>query len=448
MKQLALCSGLAMALSASAANAADLMEAFEMALQSDPQLRTAAAQLRSTGEFKNQAWANFLPQINGQGRMTRGDSDVSIAGNDIPGIPSTDNENYNVSLNQTIYNRSNYAQLNQSRAQLTQAEADYEVAANSLAIRVAEAYFGVLTAEDALTFAEAELKANERQLEQAEQRYEVGLTAITDVYEARASYDGARARVIQAENTKNDAHEALDELTGEPLSNLETLQPELPSLQPEPADPNAWVDTALQSNPALQSSRAAAEVAAFGIDRQRSAHWPTLSASASYNDFTNNNRTLTDDFGQVVGTAEAVNRDTQFQITLDVPIYSGGAVSSRVRQAVADHDAALERAEQQRRAIVRQSQNAYRSVIAGISEVEARRQAVVSGQKALEATEAGFEVGTRTIVDVLLSQRTLFSAQSEYSRARHNLILDSLRLKQAAGTIAPSDIEGVNRLLQ
>ncbi len=432
---------------AGASPAEDLMDVYRLALDNDPQLRAAAAQRRSTGEFKRQAFANFLPNLNGSANMTRGDTDRSIGGFDIA-IPNTDTENYRLELRQSIYNGANYAQYNQSKAQVSAAEADYEAAFDSLMLRSAERYFAVLTAEDGLKFAIAEEKANERQLEQAEQRYEVGLTAITDVHEARASYDRARANVIVAQNLLDDSKEALSELTGTYIDDIASLKEDYPLLAPEPNDPDYWVQTALRTNPTLLSRQAAVDAAEQGIRRERSGHYPTLDAVLSYNDFTDNKFPLTADLGEVITTTDLMNTQTQIQLQLQVPIYAGGATQSRVRQAVADSDRTLDLMEQERRAVIRQTRNDFRAVIAGMSEVQAFGQTVVSAQSALEATEAGFEVGTRTIVDVLIAQRSLFQAQQDYSRARHDFILNHFRLRASAGLIEVEQIERVNSVLE
>ncbi len=438
---------IALSLLTPVANAEDLMDIYRLALDNDPQLRAAAAQRRSTGEFKRQAFANFLPNLTGSANMTRGETDRSIGGFDID-IPNTDTENYRLELRQTIYDGANYAQYDQSKAQVSGADADYEAAFDSLMLRSAERYFAVLTAEDALKFAIAEEKANARQLEQAEQRYEVGLTAITDVHEARASYDRARANVIVAQNALDDSKEALSELTGSRVESIDRLKEDYPLVAPEPNDSEYWVQTAVATNPALRSRQFAVTAAEEGIRRERSGHYPTVDAVLSYNDFTDNKFPLTADLGEVITTTDLMNTQTQIQLQLQVPIYAGGATQSRVRQAVADYDRALDLMEQERRAVIRQTRNNFRAVIAGMSEVQAFGQTVVSAQSALEATEAGFEVGTRTIVDVLIAQRSLFQAQQDYSRARHDFILDHFRLRSSAGTIELADIQRINAVLE
>ncbi len=438
---------IALSLLTPVANAEDLMDIYRLALDNDPQLRAAAAQRRSTGEFKRQAFANFLPNLTGSANMTRGETDRSIGGFDID-IPNTDTENYRLELRQTIYDGANYAQYDQSKAQVSGADADYEAAFDSLMLRSAERYFAVLTAEDALKFAIAEEKANARQLEQAEQRYEVGLTAITDVHEARASYDRARANVIVAQNALDDSKEALSELTGSRVESIDRLKEDYPLVAPEPNDSEYWVQTAVATNPGLRSRQFAVTAAEEGIRRERSGHYPTVDAVLSYNDFTDNKFPLTADLGEVITTTDLMNTQTQIQLQLQVPIYAGGATQSRVRQAVADYDRALDLMEQERRAVIRQTRNNFRAVIAGMSEVQAFGQTVVSAQSALEATEAGFEVGTRTIVDVLIAQRSLFQAQQDYSRARHDFILDHFRLRSSAGTIELADIQRINAVLE
>ncbi len=276
----------------------------------------------------------------------------------------------------------------------------------------------------------------------------MGLTAITDVHEARASYDRARANVIVARNLLDDSKEALGELTGTYIETITPLKVDYPLVAPEPNDPDYWVSTALETNPGLVSRRAAVEAAEEGIRLQRSGHYPTLDAVLSYNDFTNNRFPLRDDFGQVIATTDQGSTDAQIQLQLSVPLYAGGATQSRVRQAVADYDRAVDLLEQERRAVTRQTRNDFRAVIAGMSEVQAFGQTVVSAQSALEATEAGFEVGTRTIVDVLIAQRSLFQAQQDYSRARHAFILNHFRLRTSAGVIDVDHIERINAVLE
>ena len=429
------------------AHASDLMDAYRLARASDPQLAAAEARMMSTRELKRQSVSQFLPQISGQASINRGPNDTFIAGFDA-GSPDTDQEVWSISLRQSVWDQRNLESLRGSRSRIDQAEADYQAAFQGSVLRVSERYFEVLTAKDALAFARAEEEALERQLEQAEQRFEVGLTAITDVHEARARYDNARARVITADNTLNDAREALAEVTGQDMGFVAPLREELPLAQPDPNDPEEWVRVALESNPTLIAFQAAADAAESVIKQERAGHFPTLDLVARHQDFTNNNASFSDpDTGGTNIIVPLENESTTYGLELNVPIFSGLNTSSRVKQAGYDYEAALQQLEEQRRLIVRNTRNAYRGTLASILEVEARKQAVVSAQSALEATEAGFEVGTRTIVDVLLSQQQLYQAAGDYSRARHAYIVNGLRLRQAAGVVGQSDLEMINQLL-
>lgn len=432
----------ALALSAAgAASATDLIEVYGLARQNDPSLAAAEAQSLALGQIVPIARSALLPQVNGSVGVTerRNDSDFGDGSSDDSDSRS---RTWSVRLDQSIFDWGNYTNLGAARATKAQAQADYEAAADGLLLRVAETYFAVLTAEDALAFAEAEERAVGRQLEQAEQRFEVGLTAVTDVHEARARHDAARAAVINARFALDDAREALTEITGEQHGELMGLRLNIPLDGPQPASLDEWESAAVQASPALASRRFALEAAQKNIGTARSAHLPTLGASVTYSDTHRMS-------GSAPITPNTVldGRDTVIGLSVNVPIFAGFATQARVRQAVYQRDAAEDLLEAQRRLLQRQTRNDFRAIGAGISSVEARRQALLSAQSALEATQAGFEVGTRTIVDVLLSQQLLFQAQRDYSNARHQFILSGLRLKYTAGLIDIADLQGVNALL-
>lgn len=437
-------------------SAADLAEIYEMARASDPQLAAAEANMMAAGEGIVQARSALLPNL--AGRATLGDSSSSSA--QVTSIPQPDGtvrfgradgsgdsstRQYSLTLSQSVYDHSDYTRLRGARAGAARAAASYDAAVDGLVIRVAEAYFAVLTATTNLDAAQAEEKAVKRQLEQAEQRFEVGLSAITDVHEAQARFDGARAAAILSQNQLDDAYEALTELTGRPIESVDPLVENIKLERPDPDRMEDWVSTAENESPALAIRKFELEQAQQAIETAKAAHYPTLSADYSWTDSTSwGSRSSNDlDF-----PADSEFRDRGFGLTLNVPIFEGLATQSRVRQETFNRDAAADSLEQEKRAIVRQTRSAYRSVIAGISEVEARRQAQVSAQSALDATQAGFEVGTRTIVDVLVSQQLLFQAQRDYARARHDYLVNTLRLKRAAGTVAAADLQRVNALLQ
>lgn len=430
-----------------AALAVDLIGVHDMALKSDPILRAAEYRRQAADENKRQAWSGLLPQIDLSGSMTRGDSETEIMGQSVSDV-DVDNENYRLELRQALYSQSNYEQLDVARGQISEAEAVYQTAFQEFLLRVADAYFLVLTNIDNVTFAEAEEEALQRQFEQAEQRFEVGLTAVTDVHEARASYDNARARAIVARNSLEDAKQALVVLTGQTFEEFDRLQEELPLVEPAPASAGEWVEIALNENPQVQASRAAVEIAEANMRLERSGHFPTLDFTASVNEFTNNEFLIRDDFQNPIGTTDLKVDDTQFTLRLVIPLYRGGAVSSRTRQARYFLDATMEDLDGTQRTTVRNTENSYRAVLAGIQEVQAFEQARISAESALEATQAGFEVGTRTIVDVLIANQRLFQSQRDSSQARHNYILSHLRLQANAGRLGSEDLAVVNQLLE
>jgi len=448
-----ICLGVAVMLSSASAWAVDLVGVHDLAVNNDPRLQAAEYRREAANENKAIARANLLPQIGASGNWTRGDTETDISGTDDSGPfkvsseSDIDTANYRADLRQSLYRQANYESLDVARGQISQAEAVYQVAYQDFLVRVAERYFLVLTLTDGVTFAEAEEKAFQRQYEQAEQRFEVGLTAVTDVHEARASYDNARARAIVARNDLEDAKEALRELTGEYFEDYDALREKLPLVEPDPANADEWVDIALQSNPSVLSSRAAVEVAEANMRLARSGHLPTLDLVASYNRFIDNERNFRFNLGPPT-IAELENNDTQIGLVLDIPLYQGGRVSAQTRQARYLMDATGQDLDDVQRGVVRQTQNAYRAVLAGIQEVEAFEQAKISAESALEATQAGFEVGTRTIVDVLIAEQRKYQAQRDNSVARHAYIIRHLRLKSVAGLLNAEDLRVVNQLLE
>lgn len=438
----------AAALLVPAAHAVDLMGVYELAQANDAELRAAEQRLAAAGEAPIQARAALLPSIDGTVGRTLGRSRTTIAGNRLEAT-DTDTESYQIQLRQSIYDDANYGRLARARAELLAADAQYAEAWQSFLFRVSERYFDVLTALDSVRFAQAEETALRRQFEQAEQRFEVGLAAVTDVHEARAVYDAAQARVILAENQLEDAREALREITGALFENYARLIEDVPLEGPSPEGVEAWIELALAANPRILQQRGQLEVAEADLRVARAGHLPTLALTGTYNRNVNNEWIGRDPITQeALASAELRNDGWTVGLNLSVPIFQGFAVQSRRRQAGFNLSAADRVLDQTERAVVRQTENAYRSIVAGIREVEARRQALVSANSALEATNAGFEVGTRTIVDVLQSEQRFFQAERDFSQARHQFILNQLRLNQAAGQLEEDDLVWVNQLLR
>jgi outer membrane protein len=444
------------ALAAAPVSAEDLMQIYQQARDADPTLAIADATKNAVAENVPEARAALLPQLNASLGYLHDDggsksvfAQPDAAGNLvlIPESVTTRDRSRQAqgTLTQSIFNWGNITRLRGARQTAAASASDYDAALQDLIVRTAIAYFNVLTSEDQLTFAQSNEKALARQLDQAEQRYQVGLSAITDVHNARANHDSAVAQVITAQNTLDTARESISQITGKEFGDLRKLREQMQLTRPEPADLASWVDTAVKQNPTLASRQHSLQAAEINISTQRSGHLPTLNASVV--------RTDTPAWGMstinnIASPDSGLRASTTIGVTLNVPIFTGGLVSAQTRQAVFQRDAAQDQFELQRRTIVAGTRNAYRAVLAGISEVEATKQAVVSAQSSLEATQAGFEVGTRTIVDVLLAQQTLFQAQSAYSQARHAFVISGLQLKQAAGVVDVKDVEAVNALLE
>jgi outer membrane protein len=451
---------LALAAMPFASHAEDLLDAYRQARANDPVLSQADSTRLATGEGVTQARALLLPQVNAQLSLNQTDpngASRSVITDPVTGAPigvtsdvgHTRTRELNATVTQSVVDFSKYADLKAAKSSSQAQDATYEAALQQLATRVATAYFQVLTNDDALTFAKANEQALARQLEQAQQRFDVGLSAITDVQDAKAQHDTSVAAVITAENTLADSREALTQITGKPADNLKKLREQLPMDPPSPNDPKAWVAEAVKSNPSIIASQYNVDSAEHSISSARAGHLPTLDASLGYGKstaWTQNAGTAAT--AGTLGTGNNGRGSTSVGLTLNVPIFSGGLTQSRVRQSIYQRDSAQDSLESTRRQVVRDTLNFYRSVVAGISKVEATKAAVESSESARDATQAGFEVGTRTIVDVLIAQQNLTQALSDYSQARHQFILDKLLLKQTAGTVDVKDLEAVNSLLQ
>jgi outer membrane protein len=446
-----------LALGAPLAKADDLMQIYQEARTSDPTLAGAEATKLATDEDVDQARSQLLPQISAALSFTRSKGgsnspsfigDPSTGGNELVLGTSTTayTRSLGATLDQSLVDISRWTALKSSEATAMAGSATYDAAQQQLIISTAQAYFNVLTALDALKFADANEKALNRQLEQAQQRFEVGLAAITDVNDAKAQHDAAIANVISAQNAVDTAREAVRQLTNKEPGDFKKLREDLPLDHPKPDDPAAWVDVALKQNPVLTSAAYQVDAANANIRTARAGHLPVLDAHVSYARAPTWGDT--DFHGGTFHDSSDPKWGSSIGVTLSVPIFTGGLTQSRVRQAIYNRDFAEDQYEVNRRQIEAATRNSFRSVIAGASEVEATKAAVVSAESSVEATQAGYEVGTRTIVDVLISQQTLLQAQSNYSQARHAFVIDGLLLKQAAGVITVQDLQLINALLE
>jgi outer membrane protein len=467
MRKVSLLLGLAATLlTTQIVRADDLMAIYERALRSDPSLREAEANRMATLESKPQAISALLPQLSAASGYGLAQSDgnsvfTQVLPNPNPPpatltveVPNEFDQDsttlqWRVDLRQSVFRWDEWVTLRQADKQVAQAEADYRAAEQDLAIRVATAYFDVLAAQDTLESEQAAKEAIARQLEQANKRFEVGLIAITDVQEAQSGYDQAVAAEILAKRNLATRKESLREIIGDYPENLQQPKAEIPLLSPQPEVEDDWVGIALKQNLTLLSSELGAEITRDNVSFQRSGHYPTLEIQGSYSGLdSEGERTSTRSGVSFTSPTDSDRTGYDISLQLNIPIYSGGSVSSKTKQAVYEHRAARERFERTARQTERETRDAYLGVVSEIARVKALKQARKSARTALQATEAGFEVGTRTTVDVLDQRRQLFIADVNYARSRYDYILNVLKLKQAAGSLIVDDLIEVNGWLE
>ncbi|KJY92275.1 outer membrane channel protein TolC [Pseudoalteromonas piscicida] len=438
---LSLVVGLSCALSSSLSHAEDLLQVYDIATANDPTVLKAKAQADAQKYAQDQALGVLLPQLGFQMSYTDVNSEgPSSQQNDSTGYTmfesDTDTFQRSISLNQTIFNMASWQGLSIAEKRAMQASTQYEQQKQTLIVRIAEGYFNVLSALDSLEFVQAEKRAIERQLEQTKQRYEVGLTAITDVHEARAQFDRAVADEIIAGNAVETARETLRTITGKYHAKLDKLNTETFSTVKPTQNTNDFIEIAKAKNLDLQVAKSAVDIAKDQIDLAKAGHYPTLNLNATYSD------SLADSAGR----QHAPRSDrTSVGLTLDVPIYTGGQTVAATDQARANFVASSEDMEAAMRNMTRSVITSYNQVVSDVATYRALEQAVVSAESALQATEAGFDVGTRTIVDVLVSTQNLYNAKRNLADIRYRYVLSSLRLKQAAGTLSRTDLEAINQ---
>jgi len=438
------------------AQAANLAEVLALALQSDPQLREADANRLAAHESKPLARSVMLPQINlGYERDWEEQDGTSrqFAATrfiDVPFTSSADTDFLSLQLQQSVFRWEQWVALRQADSTIAQAEADYQTAEQGLLQRVAQRYFDVLSARDSLDATIATKEAVARQLEQAETRFEVGLIAITDVREAQAAYDTAAADEIAAKRVLGTSKELLREITGEYFDELLAPGDDLPLVPPEPQNVDEWVTSSLQQNSTVISSRLAVDIAGQNIDIRRAGHYPTVDLQVGRREFggTIDTTTLDPVLGQQDSTIPNDLTDDLITLQVNVPIYSGGGTSARVRQAVFQERAAKDRLDRTMRETERLTRDSYAGVLSEMSRVGALKKALESSETALEATEAGFEVGTRTTVDVLIARQNLARARTVYLKSRYDYLLNVVNLKLAAGSLNGADLSEINQWLK
>ena len=450
-----LCGGLAFGLSATA-SATNLLGVYQDALQHDPTFQQAYATYMAAREARPEAFANLLPQITGTAGKnwdhtagSTGQISSSTSGTPFsyrfPFSQNTNGKQWSINLSAPLFSWTAWMNLRAADSQVAGAEATYRAAAQNLILRTATAYFNVLSAVDTLQAQESSLKAYTLQLQQARERFKVGLIAITDVEQARAARDTAAANVIIAKQTLANAQDQLEVITGRQYTILDEPGSDMPLVMPTPASQGQWVSTALKQNLTLIASRLGANVAQYNVRAAFGNSLPTISlvASRSYSN-DNNNETV---FGQVFhGLGSDIN-DRQVGVELSMPIFSGGGDLALIHQAQYQSIAANDAVDESSRTTVQQTRDAYLGVITGIANVRALRQALKSSETAYEATSAGYKVGTQTEVDVLNALSVLVQARTNYAASRYSYINSVIQLQYAAGILSPGEVQVIDRWL-
>ena len=426
------------------ASANSLLDIYDLALKNDAQLKADKAGYEADKELGNIARAGLLPQINASySAYDKTDTDIT---NRIPAPTVTGNSNskttgWNVTLNQPLFDLSAWYVYKQGQKLSDRAEAQFGADQQSLIVRVTTAYFNVLRTVDQLESTIAEQNAFAHQLDQVKQRFDVGLTAITDVHEAQAAYDSAVAATLEARGSLSISYEALEVLTGKAEDQIAPLSDKFPVVNPTPADRAEWVSFALKNNYSLKATRLYADSADSNADAARARHLPTVNASLGYNK-------LDADGGEFNVPFDRRTEGNTVSVGVNIPIFSGLRTSSTARQAVAQGLQAEEQFNSAQRSTIQSARTLHLSVETDVARIAARKQATVSNQSALEATQAGYEVGTRNLVEVLQAQSKLYQARRDYANALYDYVIDTVKLREVAGMLTPADVQEVDKWLQ
>ncbi|WP_373080455.1 TolC family outer membrane protein [Zhongshania sp.] len=443
-----------------------LIDVYELAVKNDPQLKAAEASYRANIETEKLGRAALLPQISAQAYYQDAEADresksvnFSSTTGTLGGSGSADvidqktnstseTESYSVSLNQALFDLPAWFTFRAGKKISEQAEAQLAYEQQQLIIRVSEAYFNVLRGRENLDASKAEERAAKRQFEQTQQRFDVGLIAITDVHEARAVYDSTVAQRLGFEGNLAIARANLSSLTGQEHSNLWSLKSDFPISMPEPLDRAKWVDFALANNKLLKVSNAGAASAYQSAQAKKMGHLPKITGSftASKEDLDGSTRFIPNSTFST--PPDTYTESEALRITLTMPLFAGGGISAGRRQAYEQYNAANYNAQATQRQVITGTRAQHIAVYTNVQTVNARHQNIISTRSALDATEAGYEVGTRNIVDVLDAQRRLYAAMRDYTNARYDYVVNVLKLKLNAGTLSPADIIYFNKWLQ
>ncbi|MCA1926448.1 MAG: TolC family outer membrane protein [Thiobacillus sp.] len=430
IKPLVLALGLALI---PAAHAANLSDVYRDALAYDAQYAAARAALQAGQEKTAQGRAGLLPQVSASGNLRYNDVDSSLPGGDA----QYGSNGFGVSAMQPIFRKQNQVQYEQAKNQTRIAEMQFKVAEQDLILRVAQAYFDVLQSQDNIAFINAQKAAISEQLASAKRNFEVGTATITDTHEAQARYDLAVAQEIAEQNSLNIRLRALEKLIGKPAGALDSLAGPI-QLKTEIGNIDEWAERAANGNLQTEIQRLAKAIADQEIERNRAGHYPTLDAVAGYT--VNNNQNF--------GTQKVDTRTASIGLELNLPVYQGGLVSSRVREAVANQEKARQELQAASRDASLSARQAWLNVDSGAARVRALEQALISSQAQLDSTKLGLSVGVRTGLDVLNAEQQVLSARRDLAGARYAYLLSALSLKAAVGALSPADLAAIDQHLK
>ena len=413
------------ALATGQVQAAALADLYRQALANDPQLKAAEARYLAGQEALPQGKAGLLPQVSATGSITQADS----------GDFEANDRAWQVSLVQPVFDSAAWYGYQKSKMVSQQAQLNYDFAQQQLVLRTVNAYLGVLNASSALDTARAQERALKRRLDQVNAQFDVGLIAITDVQEAQASFDNAVVQRIDAEGALANSYEALERLSGQPVSAIDALKEDYPISPISPRDPTAWLEKAREGNLALKLSELGVDISRRDAQIARAGRHPKVQLQANYG------------YSESEFQAQDWDDNSAVALTFSMPLYTGGANSSRVRQAEQGVNAARFDHEDQYRTVTEETRSLLRDLQTSVESVKARQQSIKSRETALRATEEGFNVGTRNVVDVLQAEQALYQARLDYATARFNHVSTLFSFKLQLGTLSPDDLYALDEWL-
>lgn len=420
------------------ATADDLLQIYQQARQNDPVFAAAQANRDAGQEKKAQGLSGLLPSVNLSANTTWNQNDVTYRSGIYPtGHPQYNSHGYNLTLTQPLFRWQNWLQYDQGKLQTALADVQFVQAEQDLILRVAQAYFDVLVAEENLKAVQAQKQAISQQLEQAKKSFEIGTVTITDTHEAQSRFDLSTAQEIAASSDLDIKRRVLEAILGKETPRLANLKAKLNLPTPQPAKMSDWVDSAEKEALNVRAQEANTELAQREMQKTRAGHYPTVDLVASKG----NSTTLA---STMIGVIETDFRAIGIQI--NIPLAQGGYVMSRERETAAAYMAAKSSLEAARRTAALNARQAYLGVSTGLAQVKALEAALVSSQSALEANKLGYQVGVRINIDVLNAEQQVYATKRDLAKARFDTLMAQLRLKAAVGTLVEADLIEVNKL--